>query len=165
MTWYDKLERRFGNLYIPNLMIGVVLVQGAVWLLQRLMHAVWITQFFSLLLPDGSKGRLIGHPHAREVAGSVMLVVPLAVLEVELQGYEAEDGVFDVHIQLMLPRSSGVVVLLLELIEMLFLVLDGLCHRALGKLLRTGQPAVILPPAFFLPVLLLQDSASRTILL
>ena len=48
MTWYDKLERRFGNLYIPNLMIGVVLVQGAVWLLQRLMHAVWITQFFSL---------------------------------------------------------------------------------------------------------------------
>ena len=48
MTWYDKLERRFGNLYIPNLMIGVVLVQGAVWLLQRLMNAVWITQFFSL---------------------------------------------------------------------------------------------------------------------
>ena len=48
MTWYDKLERRFGNLYIPNLMIGVVLVQGAVWLLQRLMHAVWITQFVSL---------------------------------------------------------------------------------------------------------------------
>ena len=28
MTWYDKLERRFGNLYIPNLMIGVVLDAG-----------------------------------------------------------------------------------------------------------------------------------------
>ena len=40
MTWYDKLERRFGNLYIPNLMIGVVLVQGAVWLLQRLMQKI-----------------------------------------------------------------------------------------------------------------------------
>ncbi len=48
MTWYDKLERRFGNFYIPNLMIGVVLVQGVVWLLQRLMHASWIAQMFSL---------------------------------------------------------------------------------------------------------------------
>ena len=38
MNWLDKLERRFGNLYIPNLMTGVVLVQGVVWLLQTITH-------------------------------------------------------------------------------------------------------------------------------
>lgn len=48
MNWLDKLERRFGNLYIPNLMTGVVLVQGVVWLLQTITHQYWITQLFSL---------------------------------------------------------------------------------------------------------------------
>lgn len=48
MNWYDKLERRFGSWYIPNLMTGIVLVQGAIWVLYRLMGAYWIAQLFGL---------------------------------------------------------------------------------------------------------------------
>ena len=39
--------------------------------------------------------------------------------------------------------------------EVLLLIQDGFRHSSHSKLLRTGQPAVILPPAFLLPVLLL----------
>lgn len=48
MNWLDRLERRFGSFYIPNLMGGIVLLQGVIWVLQMLMHNTWIGRLFSL---------------------------------------------------------------------------------------------------------------------
>lgn len=58
MNWLDRLERRFGSFYIPNLMGGIVLLQGVIWVLQMLLRNTWIGPLFSLNFPAVMHGQV-----------------------------------------------------------------------------------------------------------